>query len=65
MLGPHDWALLCKVDGARTLADLADDCGFTLFEAGQVVEGLMRAGLVEMDAVPAAAAAFVLWRVVR
>jgi len=29
VLGPHDWALLCKVDGIRTIADLADDCGFT------------------------------------
>ena len=34
VLGPYDWALLCKVDGDRTIADLADDCGFTVFEAG-------------------------------
>src|SRR4051794_21189925 len=36
-LGPNEWALLCKVDDARTVADLAGECGFTLFEAGQVV----------------------------
>ncbi|MBI1378742.1 MAG: hypothetical protein GC157_14875, partial [Frankiales bacterium] len=49
VLGPYDWALLCKVDGVRTIADLADDCGFTVFEAGMVVVGLLDAGLVEMD----------------
>jgi hypothetical protein len=49
VLGPYDWALLCKVDGTRTIADLADDCGFTVFEAGMVVVGLLDAGLVEID----------------
>ncbi|HSN06051.1 MAG TPA: DUF4388 domain-containing protein, partial [Candidatus Angelobacter sp.] len=49
VLGPHDWALLCKVDGIRTIADLADDCGFTVFEAGMVVVGLLDAGLVEIE----------------
>ncbi len=51
VLGPHDWALLCKVDGQRTLSDLADDCGFTLFEAGQVLAGLLAAGLVDLEPV--------------
>ncbi|MEO6822478.1 MAG: DUF4388 domain-containing protein, partial [Candidatus Nanopelagicales bacterium] len=49
VLGPHDWALLCKVDGVRSIADLADDCGFTVFEAGLVVEGLITAGLVDVE----------------
>ena len=49
VLGPYDWALLCKVDGVRTVSDLADDCGFTVFEAGMVVVGLLDAGLVEID----------------
>jgi len=49
VLGPYDWALLCKVDGVRTIADLADDCGFTVFEAGMVVVGLLDAGLVDID----------------
>src|SRR3954454_5565016 len=53
-LGPNEWALLCKVDGARTVTDLAGECGFTMFEAGQVVMRLVEAGLV---AVPAPAAA--------
>jgi len=49
ILGPYDWSLLCKVDGNRTVADLADDCGFTVHEAGMVVVGLLEAGLVEID----------------
>jgi hypothetical protein len=48
ILGPNDWALLCKVDGVRTIAALAADCGFTLFEAGSVIVHLLEAGLVEV-----------------
>ncbi|MCW2501245.1 MAG: hypothetical protein JWN87_2921, partial [Frankiales bacterium] len=45
------WSLLCKVDGMRSVADLARECGFTLFEAGQVVYTLVRSGLLEVDEV--------------
>src|SRR3954447_22332122 len=48
-LGPNEWALMCKVDGGRTVADLASDCGFTLFEAGQVVMRLVEARLLELE----------------
>ncbi|MGH8971541.1 MAG: DUF4388 domain-containing protein, partial [Actinomycetes bacterium] len=48
-LGPNEWALLCKVDGERTVAELAADCGFTLFEAGQVVMLLTSANLLELE----------------
>ena len=48
-LGPNEWALLCKVDAERTIAELAGDCGFTLFEAGQVVTRLIEAGLVSIE----------------
>ena len=51
-LGPNEWALLCKVDGHRSVADLAAECGFTLFEAGQVVMRLVEAGLVGVPGVP-------------
>ncbi|HEX6921787.1 MAG TPA: DUF4388 domain-containing protein, partial [Actinomycetes bacterium] len=47
-LGPNDWALLCKVDGQRSVADLAAECGFTLFEAGQVVMRLAAAELLDV-----------------
>jgi hypothetical protein len=45
-LGPHDWALLCRVDGRRDLTELARVCGFTIFETAQVVSDLARAGLL-------------------
>ncbi len=49
VLGPDEWALLCKVDGDRSIADLAGECGFTLFEAGHVVRSLMDAGLIDVE----------------
>ncbi len=42
------WSMLCKIDGQRTLAELARDGGYTLFEAGQVLVRLVQAGLVEI-----------------
>jgi hypothetical protein len=56
-LDPHDWAMLCKIDGHRSVTDLADECGFTLLEAGQFVASLVDAGLVDMDGERAAASA--------
>ena len=41
--------MLCKVDGERSVADLAADCGFTVFEAGHIIAALVKAGLVDMD----------------
>ncbi|HVS67920.1 MAG TPA: DUF4388 domain-containing protein, partial [Mycobacteriales bacterium] len=43
------WSMLCKIDGARTVAELATDCGYTLFEAGQVLVALVDAGLVDIS----------------
>ncbi len=48
-LDQDQWALLCKVDGERNLAQLARDCGFTTFEAGQVVHALVEGGLLEVE----------------
>ncbi|MCW2707899.1 MAG: hypothetical protein JWM22_1741 [Frankiales bacterium] len=50
-IDPEAWSLLCKVDGVRSLSDLAVECGFTLFEAGQVVYSLVRSGLLEVEEV--------------
>ena len=44
-LAPSETVVLRLVDGVRTLTDIADDCGYTLFEAGDVVRGLIAAGL--------------------
>jgi hypothetical protein len=37
------------VDGTRSVADLARDCGFTMYEAGLVVVALVQAGLLEVE----------------
>ena len=48
-LDQDQWALLCKVDGERSIAQLARDCGFTTFEAGQIVFALVGAGLLDVE----------------
>lgn len=49
-LNQDEWALLCKVDGERSIHQLARDCGFTDFEAGQIVSSLVTTGLLEIEA---------------
>jgi hypothetical protein len=43
------WSMLCKIDGVRSVAELANDCGYTMFEAGQVLVTLVDAGLVDIN----------------
>jgi hypothetical protein len=43
------WSMLCKIDGQRTVSELARDCGYTLFEAGHVIVSLVQSGLVDID----------------
>ncbi len=45
-LTSNEATVLRLVDGVRTLTDVADECGFTIFEAADVVQGLAAAGLV-------------------
>jgi hypothetical protein len=45
-LRPTDWAVLCRVDGQRSLRSIADQAGFTVLEAAQVLNGLIAAGMV-------------------
>lgn len=49
VLGPHDWALLTKVDGHRDVASLAEECGFTLAETGQLLQALLGSGLLVLS----------------
>jgi hypothetical protein len=43
------WSMLCKIDGERSVAELARDCGYTLFEAGRILVSLVGAGLVDIE----------------
>ena len=45
-LTSNEATVLRLVNGVRTLTDVADECGFTIFEAADVVQGLAAAGLV-------------------
>ncbi len=47
------WAVLCRADGERSVALLAADCGFTMYEATYVVAKLVHGGLIEMRDQPA------------
>ena len=49
VLDPDAWSMLCKIDGERSVAELARDCGYTLFEAGQILVTLVSAGLVDIE----------------
>jgi hypothetical protein len=60
-LRPEEWAVLCRVDGRRSLMSIARQAGFTTLEAASILQGLVAAGLVSVPApahppVPAVAA---------
>lgn len=56
-LRPEEWAVLCRVDGRRTLASIAHQAGFTTLEAAGILRGLLAANLVQipMTSLPAPA----------
>jgi hypothetical protein len=49
MLDPDAWSLLCKIDGERTVGELARECGYTLYEIGRILVTLVTAGLVDVE----------------
>ena len=49
-LEPESFALLCHVDGRRTVAELGREFGFTDLEAARVVHALVESGLLTVAA---------------
>ncbi len=49
------FALLCAVDGARTVAELGVTTGFTLLDTGRTIANLLDAGLVQVTPGPSSA----------
>lgn len=45
-LAPIEAIVLGLIDGVRMLTDIADECGFTLYETSDVIRGLAASGLV-------------------
>lgn len=47
-LTPEEWALISRVNGRTTVAELARSCGFTDLEAGRTVFGLVTTGVLKI-----------------
>ncbi len=45
VLSREQWAIACAIDGARTVQDLAWQCGLALYEAMECVGLLVQAGM--------------------
>jgi hypothetical protein len=54
-LRPEEWAVLCRIDGRRSLMSIAQQAGFTTLEAASILQGLLAAGLVTVPPVMAPA----------
>jgi hypothetical protein len=48
-LSPDAWSLMCKIDGERTVAELARECGYTHFEVCHLLLPLLGAGIVDIS----------------
>lgn len=51
-LRPEEWAVLCRVDGRRSLASIAGQAGFTILEGASILQGLIAADLVTVPIAP-------------
>jgi hypothetical protein len=47
-LTPDEWSLLTHIDGAASVAEIADYAGYGQFETARIVYGLMTAGIVDV-----------------
>ncbi|HVT44360.1 MAG TPA: DUF4388 domain-containing protein [Thermoanaerobaculia bacterium] len=54
-LNPQEWLLITKIDGARSIAELASDLGIPSFEVAKVLYGLITSELVVLKKKPDAA----------
>jgi len=51
-LHPLDWAVLCLMDGERSLAAISAQSGLSTLEAAAVLESLVEAGLADLPQAP-------------
>ena len=47
-LTPDEWSMLTRIDGRSSIAEIAADSGYSEFEAGRIIYGLLTAGVVEL-----------------
>lgn len=56
-LTPDEWSMLTRIDGASSIAEIADEAGYSQFEAARIIYGLLTAGVVALvDPAPPAGA---------
>lgn len=48
VLRPMDWAVLCRIDGRRSLQQIGEQAGLTTLEAASILQGLIAAGVAEV-----------------
>lgn len=47
-LSPDEWAMLTRIDGRHSVHDLAEETGFSGFQAARIVYGLLSTGVVRL-----------------
>ena len=47
-LTPDEWAMLTRIDGQSSIAEIAEASGYSEFEAGRIIFGLLTAGVVSL-----------------
>jgi hypothetical protein len=45
-LTPDEWSMLTRIDGASSIAEIAEEAGYGQFEAARIIYGLLTAGVV-------------------
>ncbi|HEY6065884.1 MAG TPA: DUF4388 domain-containing protein, partial [Thermoanaerobaculia bacterium] len=51
-LSPAEWGLIVRIDGQKTVRELARESGATSFEVAKMLYGLVTANLIEMQTPP-------------
>ncbi|MGD8440187.1 MAG: DUF4388 domain-containing protein [Holophagae bacterium] len=47
-LSPHEWILVTRIDGERTIEDIADALHWSAFDVSKLLFGMITSGLVEL-----------------
>jgi hypothetical protein len=52
LLSPQEWTLITRVDGRRTIEDLASSLGWSAFDVSKILYGLITQGLITLSLTP-------------
>jgi hypothetical protein len=54
-LNTSEWLILSKIDGQRSIKEIAGACGLSVFDAAKILYGLVATGLLRLKSPPGAA----------